>query len=117
MTAAVPRTRRLRLRVVIVAVIALVAGGLLAPVLAERVWREEPDVCAGIGLVTNTSGATMSAAAAAFIRDRGGNPQAWEAVEVNRFRPKQRERAVPDLSEISVQGDGNGRWRVTGACV
>jgi hypothetical protein len=102
--------------------IALTLALLVGAATGVLVFRSQPartDLCAGVGLVTDTKADSPDEALRAYVVSRGGDPATWKRVDGfggHSYRPKNPERAVPDLTEIQVERDG-GSWRASGACV
>lgn len=98
----------------------LVAVGLLAAFVTFLSGHgpvpPHESFCAGVGLLTDTYGATPREALEAYVRSRGGEPTYWKlkgtAFEIvdERARPR-------GFASISAARDDKGVWRADGACV
>lgn len=92
---------------------ALLAGAVY--VLAGTGAVERNRICAGVGLGTDTYGATAREALAAYVASRDGDPKHWR-LDGATFEAADARAEPKGLARISAAKTG-GVWRAVGGCV
>lgn len=91
---------------------------MVLPVLllaAAQCSQNKIETCAGVGLITASTGTTPRAALDAYLGEQGGDPTEWQEAGDTAFE-RTAGSGEPSLSSISVRRRPDGTWSVSGGC-